>query len=404
MINLYARLVKGENARTEALADLLERVLGGDRERGTSRFADFVSRVLLADPNVEQERQEFMQGLRGVAAELSVNTQVQIDGGAMPDMVIFKRSDPVCIIEVKVDAPIGIGQLEGYGDWLAATAGERYRPALVFLTHSTQAPPTFRYPGVGPFGVELRSVASWNTVAEWFATLSAVEGHGDEVLRGLAGEFATFLKEDAMATLDDAAIARQYLARSERKLTQTVENMRMGFQFPEHWTPGVHLVKKSVGIWKYHYPEQDRKTRYLYYGLGFNPVDEDDEALFGFARYENALNDEPHRVLIGDGFYAFVCIYATAGDCARVPGFLVDRWYVPHDGELIQADDRPHANSTGWWHFSDEHRNRAGYAQIVPLQDVLDRDGRLGTTLTDWSHEALEKSVSLWNELFQQAF
>ena len=400
MTNLYARLVKGEDARTEALADLLERMLAGDRERNTSHFADFVSRVLLANATFEQESQDFVQRLRSAAVELSVKTRVQIDDGSIPDMMILNRSDPICIVEVKVDAPIGNGQLEGYGNWLAARAGERFRPALIFLTHATQAPPEFTDRRSDAFGVKLRSVAWWNKVAEWFATLSIVEGQVEEPLKGLAGEFGAFLKEDAMATLDDVAIARQYLAKSERKLTQAVEHMRAGFHFPEHWTPGRHLVKKPVGIWKYHYPEEDHNTRYLYYGLGLKPVEEEDDALFGFARYENASSDEPKRVLIGDGFYAFVCIYATADDCVRVPGFLVDRWYVQQDGGLVQAADRPDAKSTGWWHFSNERSNRAGYARIVPLQEVLDRDGRLGATLTDWSNEAWEKSVSLWNELF----
>ncbi len=53
MSNLYARLVKGEDERTEALADLLERVLLKDGEENTEWFRGFVSAVLLARPTSE---------------------------------------------------------------------------------------------------------------------------------------------------------------------------------------------------------------------------------------------------------------------------------------------------------------------------------------------------------------
>ena len=167
MTNLYSRLVSGEDQRTEALADLLERVLTDDRERDTPRFGDFVSRVLLADATDEPAKADLLGRINDPAVVLSVATQHRIVDGSIPDMVIFDGSDPLCVVEVKIGAPRGEDQLEGYGRWLAERANRK--PALVLLTHVTSAPPGFTDRGNGNFGVELRSVAFWNTVAEWFA-------------------------------------------------------------------------------------------------------------------------------------------------------------------------------------------------------------------------------------------
>ena len=403
MRNLYSRLVTNENARTEALVNLLERVLDGDRERNTRRFGDFVSRVLLAYATDEHRREAFVRWINDSATSLSVVTQYRIDGGTVPDIVIFNWGDPACVVEVKIDSPIGENQLEGYGGWLAERAGHRYEPALVLLTHVTPAPAGFTDRRCGSFSVALRSVASWNTVAEWFTELYLEEDGVDEPLKSLAGEYGEFLEEYVMATLDDVAIARHYWAQSHQRLRQAVENMYAEYPFPDHWRRGQGLPKGAVGIWKYHYPEEDPDTRYVYCGLSFKPVDENDETLRGYARYENGSIDQPTQVSIGDGFYAFVSIYAQAEDCRRIPGFTENCWYERQDGTLVETEDGPTVDSTGWWHFSDAdggQRHRAAYARICPLQDLLDADGRIGNKLNTWTHEALDKTVSLWNALF----
>ena len=398
--NMYDRLVAGEDLRTEALANLLERVLAGDQEPHTRRFGEFVSRVLLADVTDDQERKEFVRWMNDSATNLSVVTQYRIDDGTVPDMVLFNCGDPVCVVEVKIDAPIGENQLEGYGRWLAAKANNRYRPALVLLTHVTAPPPGFTDGRNGSYSVDLRSVASWNTVAEWFAELCAEEDGVVEPLKSLAGEFGEYLKEEAMPTLDDAAIARQYLAHSQGRLIEAVENMQVSYDFPEHWSPGGRPVSKAVGIWKYHCPEQDHGTRYVYFGLCFKPADENDETLYGYTRYENNSIEHPKPVVIGDGFYAFVCIYGPAVDFERVPGFDKNRWYERKDGKLVESRDGVSADSTGWWHHSGGLGGWGGYARIYSLQELLDGDGRLGNGLKNWSHRAFEKTVSLWNAVF----
>ena len=345
MSNLYARLVAGEDQRTEALADLLERVLRADRKENGRRFGDFVARVLLADAKDDQGKAAFLHSLEQSPDALSIATQYRIDDGTIPDMVIFNGSDPVCVVEVKIDAAIGEGQVAGYGRWLAEGARKRYTPALVLLTHVTPPPARFAQAELGSFGVKLRSVASWNAAADWFAVLGSEENAVDEPLKTLAQEFGEFLREEAMPTLDDAAIARHYLAHSHRKLTEAVVNMQAGYGFPHHWTVGRGVYEQEVGIWKYHYPEEDHNTRYVYCGLCFKPCDENDDALHGFARYENGSVDDPKPVVIGDGFYAFVCIDGTADDCRHIPGTAYahgsGRESLPPDVEVeVRAGER----------------------------------------------------------------
>ena len=148
MTNLYSRLVSGEDQRTEALTDRLERILTEDRKKGTRRFGCFVSRVLLADATDEPAKADLLRRINNLEVGLSVVTQHRIGDGSIPDMVIFDGSDPLCVVEVKIDAPRGENQLEGYGRWLAkranqARANHRYKPALVLLTHVTSAPAGF---------------------------------------------------------------------------------------------------------------------------------------------------------------------------------------------------------------------------------------------------------------------
>ena len=376
MTNLYSRLVGGEDQRTEALADLLDRILADDRERDTRRFGDFMSRVLLADATVEPAKADLLGRINDPAAVLSVATQHRIGHGSIPDMLLFDGNDPLCVVEVKIDAALGKNQLEGYGRWLEKRANHGYKPALVLLTHVTSAPPGFTDRGNESFGVELRSIAFWNTVAEWFAELGVEEDGVGEPLKSLSAEFGEFLKEEAMPTLDDVAIARNYFAHSHTKLTRAVENMQAGYEFPGHWGAGNRLYTEPVGIWKYRYPEGAHGDRYVYVGFCFKPTDENDDTLHGYARYENGSIDDPERVVISDGFYAFVCSTAPEEDCRLVPGFNENRWYEHQDGNLVQANDGPPLDSTGWWHYSDEDDDWAGYARISPLQELLDGDGR----------------------------
>ena len=202
-----------------------------------------------------------------------------------------------------------------------------------------------------------------------------------------------------MPTLDDVLIARQYLAGSEQRLKRAVENMQAGFPLPEGWSPRTHVVSGKVGFWKYSYPEMD-KGRGVFWGLGFKPVDEGDYALCGFTRYKNQSVGDPTEGLIGDGFYAFVSIYASSEECGHVPGFTENRWYERRqDGNPVKADNGPAVDSRGWWYWFYEESKYAYYARLSPLQDLLDDDGRLDRNLRSWTDDAWKKAAALWNAL-----
>ena len=55
MSNIYSRLVTDEDHQTEALVDLLERVL----ENSAELFRDFVAQVLLGNATDEEERKNY---------------------------------------------------------------------------------------------------------------------------------------------------------------------------------------------------------------------------------------------------------------------------------------------------------------------------------------------------------
>ena len=237
VINLYARLVKDENSRTEALVDLLERALKKDQETKTTWFGHFISEVLLDTPTAEKEKRRFLNALKNIPLNaLSIKTQYQTPTRKRPDIVIFSGNDPICVVEVKVDASIGENQLNNYDIFLQRTA-DGNPTALVLLTKGTQPPEGFANPADGAYHTSLRSVVSWNRIAKWSEEFSQ-ESDVDEPLKTLAREFGEFLKEDAMPTLDDVTRARLYLAHSHDALVGAVKNMADISQLPDDWSVG----------------------------------------------------------------------------------------------------------------------------------------------------------------------
>lgn len=108
MINLYARLIKNENDRTEALVDLLERIFEKDQEAEAARFRHFISAILLNQPTNEEEKISFLETLGNMPlSALSIKTQYRTPTGVIPDIVVFNGARPICAVEVKIDASLG---------------------------------------------------------------------------------------------------------------------------------------------------------------------------------------------------------------------------------------------------------------------------------------------------------
>ncbi len=402
VINLYTRLVKNENARTEALVDLLERILKKDQEEKTTRFRYFISEVLLNEPTSEEEKVGFLETLKNMPLNaLSINAQYRTLIGVIPDIVVFNGDRPICAIEVKIDASLGEEQLESYDAFLQQTANGN-PTALVLLTQSTQPPEGFTNPDSRAYRTSLRSLASWGKVAKWFEELSQ-ESAIDEPLNTLAREFGEFLKEDAMPTLDDAARARLYLTHSHNALVGAVQNMAAGAgeQLPDGWSAGNNnrIRQGRIGISGWLAPrDNDSSIRWVQYGLCFNPVDESDEYLCSYQRYENENGIAlPEPIKIEDGFYAFVCVRGRSDECQKIPGYSNNQWY---EQNLVQTQNGPNANSKGWYYYCGARVPEGGYAKICPIQELLDSDGHLRDRLQEWTHGRLAEAIHLWNTLF----
>ena len=289
------------------------------------------------------------------------------------------------------------GQLEKYGRWLAERAGGRYTPALVLLTQGARAPAEFIGSETGSFGVPLRGVASWQVVAEWFGKLFLVENCVEEPLKSLAREFSAHLeKEEDVPTLDDVAIARLYLEHSHERLKNSVARLADGFVFPDDRERSSKVTLESVGVYSTVWPESGRDNN-IYYGFGFKPVVEHDDTLHGFLRYINHSIDDPQRVEITDGVYAFAYVYAKEEYCRLIPGFSNNVWYERRDQNLVRVEGPGATNSTGWWHYSSN--GRGGYARICALQELLDDNGQMCNRLREWVHEALNDTLGLRSAL-----
>ena len=393
MSNIYSRLVTDEDHQTEALVDLLERVL----ENSAELFRDFVAQVLLGNATDEEERNQFLEQLRNSKDPVSIETQFRTPQG-IPDIVVLEGRRPICIVEVKVNAPISVPQLRRYGEFLRNLHGRR--TALVLLSHVTSPPEGFADRECDDYGVSLRGAAYWYMVAKWFRNLHQDRNGVGEPLRSLAREFSKFLEED-MPTLDDFANARHYFKGSHTALSTAVEVMNSeAAALTPTWTSGRGLRYEPAGIYRWRH-RQTGDPHWIYFGLCFAPVDKGDQCLYGFLRYKGEALDNPQP--IRDGFYAFVAVAGPNEKCQQVPGFSENQWYVLEENtKLVPAAEPLPVDSTGWYHFSHIDHDETHYARICPVHELLDHENRVGDFLREWTRGAMEQAVQLWNSLFEE--
>ena len=398
--NIYRRLISREDHWTDAFVDLLERVRDADvcanRSGEASKFGDLLYKILLNYATCNELREAFNSELQQYQLnQLSLKTRHNTGNGE-PDIVIFAEDHPVCVIEVKINAPHQHQQLQRYGRWLDEFADDCSTPALVLLTQITEPPEGFADPRSDEFGVQLRSVARWKDIADWFGELS--QEAACEPLKSLAGELAVFLQEQEveMATLDDIVVARLYLAGPRDRLRNTVSQMLDGFEFPNGWQVVKSVKSEPVGLFKEIKNNADRNVS-LYVGLGLKPSHENDQAIGGFTHYENSKLARPNAVGIGDGVYAFVYIWTADEQCEYIPGFTRCCWYERRDGALVRASVQLDVNSEGWWHYCVADESYGGYARICALHELVEDNGRIAGRLTCWTHEALNQALTLWS-------
>lgn len=397
MSNLYTRLVTDENHQTEALVDLLERIC----ETGVEQFRDFVAQVLLGNPTNEEKKNYFLEQLRKSRDPISMETQFRTPQQDVPDFVVLEGGGhPICIVEVKVNAPVLAPQLRKYGEFLHNRELNHGRPtALVLLSHVTSPPEGFTDCECDDYGVSLRGAAYWYMVAEWFRNLYQDTNGVGEPLRSLAREFSKFLEEEMdKPTLDDFAIARHYFKGSHTALSTAVEVMNEeAVALTPKWIAGKGLRFGPVGIYRWRHLKE-RDTHWISFGLCFAPLDKADDCLQGYLRYEGDALSNPQP--IRDGFYAFVVVAGPSEECQQVSGYSENQWYeLDEQNNLVPAAEPLPVDSSGWYHYSHDDNDNTYYARVCPVHDLLDNENRVGDLLREWTRGAMEQAVQLWNEL-----
>ena len=398
MINLFAGLSKHkeEDRRTETLAALLERIVSSDKGGSTNLFLSFLSQVLLANSTNETEKDSFIDMMRNSLNDISIKTQFATSNRGTPDIIVFNGRHPICVVEVKINAP-ECEQLEDYGAFLRETEErQNISTALVFLTRSTSPPIDFLDSECNRYHVKLRGVVTWGKVAEWFRKFRKQESGIDDSLKTLIYEFSEYLiKEDPMFTLDDVAITRTYYSQSHSSITRTIETIANQYTFGNDWGNLIHS-QKSMAI------SSTRNARngqgWINFGLCFKPVDETDDSLFGFYRYENiGAEFEPKIFEVKDGIYAFLRIfggYQTYAEFQKIPGYTDNQWY---DLEFEEINNLS-VNSVGWYYNrSSHHSSHPGYAKIELIYNLCDIDGNFNDELQAWVHKQLDDAVDLFN-------
>ena len=131
----------------------------------------------------------------------------------------------------------------------------------------------------------------------------------------------------------------------------------------------------------------------------FAPVDESDDCLNGYLRYEGDALSNPQP--IRDGFYAFVVVAGPSEECQQVPGYSENQWYeLDEQNNLVPAAELLPVDSSGWYHYSHDDNDNTYYARVCPVHDLLDNENRVGDLLREWTHGAVEQAVQLWDALF----
>ena len=135
--------------------------------------------------------------------------------------------------------------------------------------------------------------------------------------------------------------------------------------------------------------------------LCFAPLDQTDDCLYGYLRYEVGTLNNPQP--IKDGFYAFIAVAGPSDECQQVPGYLQNQWYESNeDNDLVPAAEPISIDSTGWYCYRHEDNPYAFYARICPVHELLDDENRVGSLLGEWTRGAMEQALQLWRALFEE--
>jgi hypothetical protein len=177
-VNVFARLHKwalrqDENFMTECLAVVAQTLIEREPKAGV-RLIRLLSAGLIALPSDD-------------AALIEVRTQIGTSEGR-PDLEV-RTPDCLSVIEVKVEAELQRGQLEGYREYL--NKAQFTRKNLVLLCR--------RSPRIDEGAEQSDAVVWWHEVADEIEWASIAPETGDNVCRFVSAQLYAFLKERNMA-------------------------------------------------------------------------------------------------------------------------------------------------------------------------------------------------------------
>jgi hypothetical protein len=259
-----------EDYLTECLADLFNRFDGCAQKQ-------FIRRLFV--PAGEQSKWDrFSSGFDALRME----TQHAILKGRI-DLVVFAGSDPVVVIENKIDAPIsenfdGDDQLEIYGRWITATNRSAFHGVVCLLTHLTEPSEGF-ISGAKRCGGATPHVVKWSSLAGALMDVKEFVGPQQVDVITLASEFLRFLEEMNMshdfAGRDEFAAAMLYLRAGSRmdytfkSIYDHVRSRRGCFAAGSSIREmSLHFDTKYSLIWGWKYLAHLKFTQQLFFGYG----------------------------------------------------------------------------------------------------------------------------------------
>lgn len=187
-----------ENFLTQALADLLNRMIGYSREAHDR----FIREVLLSETSKPAEASLFgvMELIKGSNLEWVPQITASEPTLCRIDLVLLCDRKPVVVVENKLGSGYTDNQLSNYCDWIKQIGGAHH--AVVLLTRWTPPPDDFLDDTNESYRNSFRAVCWWGGVYRWLMKefplhLSpGVSNSSHECAFFLAREFCQFLEEE----------------------------------------------------------------------------------------------------------------------------------------------------------------------------------------------------------------
>lgn len=275
------RKSREEDFLTEALADFLSRCEPEQKR-------NFIQKCLLS----RVPTNEFVSA----SGDIKFETQVVIEGGKRPDLVIYVDDMPIAVVENKIGASVSEysettpvddtavvrNQLSTYGAWLAAKRRGKPQGAIILLTHITQPPSDFVY---GTSTYQSRPiVVRWSEVYRWLRRFDTERSEPRLISfqSHLAADLASFLEDRDMtaefSTRD--LVACSMFSNSYERISSAFSSIfaHVGNRHRtifEKTNFSIEANTPDAVIWNWMYFKEQRYIAYVSWGVIFPSQMED---------------------------------------------------------------------------------------------------------------------------------